>query len=477
MLFNSLHFAIYFAIVYGVYLCLEHRWQNRFLLVASCYFYGSWSWKFFGILALSITIDYLSARFIEKAIDPVKKKRLLVLSIIVNLTLLGFFKYYNFFIDNLSTLLATRGIDASWLHLDLVLPIGISFYTFHSMSYVIDVYHGKMKACHSYVDFSLFVTYFPQLVAGPIARGSQLLPQMQNPRSIAPDQFTEGIFLFCWGLFKKVVIADGCAYVVNAVFSNDTDYGGLDKLLAVYAFAFQIYGDFSGYSDMARGIAKMMGFELMLNFDLPYFATNPSDFWRRWHISLSTWLRDYLYIPLGGSHGSRWFNYRNLFLTMLLGGIWHGASWTMVMWGAYQGLILIIHRIFTGDTARRKEKERPWWILSMQIFLMFQVTCLGWLIFRASSAAQVWFFLRDIFTSLRSGSSSVSYAWLIFELAAPMMLFEWLQYRYHALNLFEQMSPVRKTLFVVLFVWVGVLFFVTHRSLLQGAQPFIYFQF
>lgn len=477
MLFNSLQFFIFFVVVYVLYLNLSFRAQNVMLLIASCVFYGLWSWKFFGLLAFSIVMDYTAARLVESADNPKCRKLALAVSLTTNLSLLGFFKYYNFFVDSLTELLAHFSIHGPSLHLNIVLPIGISFYTFHTMSYVIDVYERKLPACKNFVDFALFVTFFPQLVAGPIARGTALLPQMQAPRKVTFSDIETGIFLIVWGLFEKVIVADGCAYVVNAVFDHDRAYGGLDKLVAVYAFAFQIYGDFAGYSDMARGLAKLMGFDLMLNFNLPYFATNPSDFWRRWHISLSTWLRDYLYISLGGSKGSRLLTYRNLFLTMLLGGIWHGASWTMVFWGMFHGTALIVHRLLTGDKERRREHERGVWKKGIQIVFMFHVICLGWLLFRASNLAQVGRFLVGMATDLHPSEHTAGNVRLILELVVPLMAFQFLQYRVHTLQLFEQWKASRRALFLVTVGWASLLFFILNRSLLQGEQPFIYFQF
>jgi D-alanyl-lipoteichoic acid acyltransferase DltB (MBOAT superfamily) len=345
------------------------------------------------------------------------------------------------------------------------------------MSYVVDVYRRKLEPCRSLVDFALFVSFFPQLVAGPIARGHQLLPQMERPRLIAPAQFVEGLFLFGWGLYKKVIIADRIAYLVNNVFSNDTSFHGIDKLLAVYGFAFQIYCDFSGYSDMARGLAKLMGFELMLNFNLPYLAVSPSDFWRRWHISLSTWLRDYLYVPLGGSRGGAVSTYRNLFLTMLLGGIWHGASWTMVLWGTYQGGCLIAHRLLTGD--RRRGQETTEFVVwrAIRVVLMFQVTCLGWLIFRAESWKQIVRFLVSVVTDFSASPEALPYGKLLVSLVAPLVAYELLQARADTLDIFLRWDAPRRAVFGAALALAITWFLVFHRSLLHGSVPFIYFQF
>jgi D-alanyl-lipoteichoic acid acyltransferase DltB (MBOAT superfamily) len=477
MLFNSVQFFAFFAVVYVLYTSLDHKWQNRMLVAASWVFYGLWSWKSLFLLWTSIVVDYSVARALDRTEGAARRKLLLAVSMSAQLGLLAFFKYYNFFVDNLTALGHRFDVDLAYFRLDLLLPIGISFYTFHTMSYVIDVYHRKLESRRSLVDFALFVSFFPQLVAGPIARANQLLPQVEQPRRITHDQLVSGCFLIAWGLFKKVIIADSCGRIVNAVFANDTAFTGLDKLLALYAFAFQIYCDFSGYSDMALGLGRLMGFELTLNFNLPYFSTNPSEFWRRWHISLSSWLRDYLYIPLGGSRHGRGRTYFNLFLTMLLGGIWHGASWMMVLWGMYQGACLIVHRVVTGDRDRGQEHEKPVVQNVLQIVLMFQVTCVGWLIFRAESPGQIVRFLHSFVTDLTPSDSSWSYVRLMVTVVTPLLLFELGQYRRRTLNLFETWHARRRSVFAVAMGAVLITFLTFHRSLVQGEIPFIYFQF
>jgi len=315
------------------------------LLMASCFFYGSWNWRFLFLLFLTIAIDYFISLKIYNSEDSEKRKKFLLLSIVANLGVLGFFKYFNFFSESFQALANSLGFNLQPHLLNIVLPVGISFYTFQSLSYTIDVYRKELKPAKSIFDFALFVTYFPQLVAGPIERATHLLPQVLQPRKITLEQFYEGCYLIFWGLFQKIFIADNLAKMVNPVFSAAAPYDGVKVLSALYAFAFQIYCDFAGYSNMARGLGKCMGFDIMVNFNLPYFATNPRDFWRRWHISFSTWLRDYLYIPLGGNQKGPLITYRNIALTMLLGGLWHGANWRFVIWGGYQGLLLIIHRL------------------------------------------------------------------------------------------------------------------------------------
>ncbi len=407
MLFNSFQFAVFFLIFYALYLRLGHRAQNRLLLIAGCIFYGAWSWKFLLLLFLTMTIDYFMALKISEAADQKRKKLFLALSITANLATLGFFKYYNFFADSFQTLLSRLEIHAALPVLHILLPIGISFYTFQAMSYTIDTYRGKVAAVKNYFDFAVFVTFFPQLVAGPIERAAHLMPQILSPRRLSFEKFYEGFYLFFWGLFKKIVIADNLAKIADAVFNSSAPYAGAHVLIGTYAFAFQILCDFSGYTDMARGLGKMMGFDILHNFNLPYFSKNPSDFWRRWHISLSTWLRDYLYIPLGGNTGGTFRTCRNLLIVMLLGGLWHGAAWHFVLWGAYHGLLLILYRVLEpvikkipspGSTTLQTAFK---WT---NIFFFFNLVCLGWLFFRAGSIGQIGAMLQSLFFNFQPDS-------------------------------------------------------------------------
>ena len=334
MLFNSFIFWAFFAVVLLVYRRLKHRGQNRLLLVASYVFYGYWDWRFLSLILLSTVVDYYVAIGIESSSDARRRKRLLCGSMLTNLGLLGVFKYFGFFAEEAVRVLNAVGMPASLPSLQVVLPVGISFYTFQTMSYTIDVYRGQTRAARNVLDFALFVCFFPQLVAGPVERSHRLMPQILNPRKETPGQFSEGLYHILFGLFKKVVIADNMARLVNTVFAVPvSQLTGAECLVGVYAFAFQIYGDFSGYSSMAQGLARWMGFNLMSNFRMPYLAVSPSDFWRRWHISLSQWLRDYLYVGLGGNRLGKLMTYRNLLLTMVLGGLWHGAGWTFLVWG------------------------------------------------------------------------------------------------------------------------------------------------
>ncbi len=384
MLFNSWQFAVFFVVVFGAYLCLSnYRHQNALLLGASYYFYAAWDWRFLVLLLSSTLLDYVCALRIDASENTRVRRAFLVASITGNLALLGFFKYCDFFLGSLEALLRQFGVSAVALHLDIVLPVGISFYTFQEMSYTIDVYRREIRATRSLLDFATFVAFFPHMVAGPIMRAGTLLRQLMGPRRITNELLGTGLWLIFWGLWKKALIADNLSAIADPIFAQSASVTSGMAYLGVLAFAFQIYCDFSAYSDIARGLARLMGIELMQNFDLPYFAVNPSDFWRRWHISLSQWLRDYLYVPLGGNRGSEAKTYRNLALTMLLGGLWHGAAWNFVWWGAYHGVLLIGHRLLRNGRDASKTTGSVWSRL-VSIVVMFQFTLFGWLLFRST---------------------------------------------------------------------------------------------
>lgn len=336
MLFTQLTFWVFFAIVAALYVLLPHKAQNRMLLVASYVFYGAWDWRFLSLILLSTGVDYVVGLKIGAEDHQARRKRLLAISLAVNLGMLGVFKYFGFFVSSFEALLAQFGYETDPFVLSIVLPVGISFYTFQTLSYTIDIYRRELEPSRDFLDFALFVAFFPQLVAGPIERARNLLPNIAAPRMLSWDALGRGAVLCLLGLIKKVVIADAIAPSVDAVYASP-DPTRADVILATWLFAIQIYCDFSGYTDIARGVAKMLGFRLMRNFAQPYFAVDPQEFWRRWHISLSTWLRDYLYISLGGNRGGAWTTYRNLMATMALGGLWHGAAWNFVLWGIYQG--------------------------------------------------------------------------------------------------------------------------------------------
>lgn len=422
MLFNSLTFVVFLAMVLPLYYALSHRWQNRMLMVASCIFYGAWSFWFLGLLLISVLVDYTLAHALHTSNDPRHRKWLVAISCIINLGALAFFKYANFLVGSATGLLQLFHLPVPAVYLHILLPVGISFYTFHSMSYLIDIYRRVLIPVHSFTDYALYVLYFPQLVAGPIARAHALIPQIHNPRTITYDRIVQGSWLMLWGFFKKLVIADNVAVVADSIFSSPAT-SGLTCLVGIYAFALQIYGDFSGYTDIARGIAKLMGIELAFNFNLPYLAQNPPEFWRRWHISLSTWLRDYLYIPLGGNRHGEARTYRNLLLTMLLGGLWHGAAWHFVAWGAYHGSLLAGHRAFTGGAD--KPSSHSLFIRFVKVLVMFHLTCIGWLLFRAVDMRQVGEFLSAITTRFYLEPAAVPFIAAVLVWAGTLWLLEW----------------------------------------------------
>jgi len=473
MVFNSLHFLWFFVVVYALYRLLPHRAQNWLLLVASYYFYASWDWRFLGLLLASTIVDYSCGRLIERSSGPRRRKTLLCLSLGFNLTLLGFFKYFNFFADNLHGLFGALGWQLDFVTLRVVLPVGISFYTFVTMSYVIDVYRREIPSTRNLLDFAVFVAYFPHLVAGPILRASKLLPQIHNPRVVTTEQMQDGAWLVAWGLLQKVFVADNLSAVANRIFEPGTHHTGINVLLGTYAFAFQIYGDFAGYSNIARGISKMMGIELLENFRFPYFVRTPQEFWRHWHISLSTWLRDYLYIPLGGNRGAAWQTDRNLLITMVLGGLWHGAAWTFVLWGLFHGLLLIAYR-----SAQQVSVVRRWLLGTAPVAralgwaLMFHFTCFGWLIFRARS----WRQLRDM-----TGSLFFEFAPSTADLhgiVVPLVLFTTPLLLVHACEAyFNDVLVVRRLPIGVRYSVYAATFYLTMLFGNFGGSDFIYFQF
>jgi D-alanyl-lipoteichoic acid acyltransferase DltB (MBOAT superfamily) len=368
--------------------------RNACILAASYVFYAAWDWRFLGLIWLSTAVDYSCAIAIAKAgrgpETQRRRKALVTTSLVVNLGLLGFFKYFGFFVESAVELLGVLGFAAHAPTLRIILPVGISFYTFQTLSYTIDVYRGRIPAERDLLSYATYVAFFPQLVAGPIERGTSLLPQFRRASRITSEDVRSGLHLLAWGLFKKVVVADNVAKVSDAVFALD-DPTGIQVLLGAYAFAFQIYCDFSGYSDMARGSARCLGFDLSLNFDLPYFSTNPREFWQRWHISLSTWLRDYLYIPLGGNRRGEARTYVNLILTMLLGGLWHGAAWTFVLWGAFHGVWLSLHRLLRPVLEWLRPATpagRVMW-QALCVAVTFHLVSLGLMIFRSENLSHV----------------------------------------------------------------------------------------
>jgi D-alanyl-lipoteichoic acid acyltransferase DltB (MBOAT superfamily) len=473
MVFNSYAFAIFFAVLFPAYWLLARRprAQNVLLLGAAYYFYSRWDARFLSLLILSTVMDYACGLWVARVEDPRRRKAVVALSMALNLGMLGFFKYYNFFAGSLHEALARAGLSISLWHLQVALPIGISFYTFQSMSYVIDVYRREISPTRNLIQFATFVSFFPHLVAGPIMRPTTLLPQVAAPRRFDLQQFYEGAYLIFWGMLKKVVVADNLAVIVNQLFGRWQTLDGGSALLAVYAFAFQIYGDFSGYTDIARGVSKCLGFELSLNFNLPYFATSPRDFWSRWHISLSQWLRDYLYISLGGSRGGTLRTYRNLMLTMVLGGLWHGADWTFVLWGVYQGLLLVAHRIaepWLRRVAPVDPVDRACW-KGLRIVATFHMVCLGWLLFRARSVEQAIGMLSAIV--YRPAIPAAAHLVPVLVVVIPLLIVQLIQY------LADDLDVIYRTPWYVRSVFYTACFYAIVLGANFGGQQFIYFQF
>lgn len=476
MLFNSFEFlAVFLPIVLIIYYLLPHRAQNAFLVLASITFYASWDWRFIFPLLFTSGLDYWISKKLEYGENhgwsKTRRRRYLTISIVSNLTLLGFFKYFNFFTQSLYDLFWQMGFNTNIQTLNIVLPVAISFYTFQALSYTIDVYRGELHATNSFWDFFLAVLYFPHLVAGPIQRASLLLPQVTLPRAITAEKLQEGVHLIIWGFVKKIYMADNLSPIVEVAFSNPSPNGGATTI-GVLAFCFQIYCDFSGYTDIARGLAKIMGFEFSLNFNLPYISRNPSEFWRRWHISLSSWLRDYLYKPLGGNRGSSWTTNRNLLITMLLGGLWHGAAWNFVLWGFYHGVLLIGHRL-AGPILRLGEKSLGripgiWPFICW--FAMFFLTCYGWLLFRASSVDQI----INMTASLAHPFENLDWKSLhrVASLVSPLVLVQAVQWKSKTLYFLDPRYVSTAARIISYSIMTYAILFLGGQT-----QSFVYFQF
>ena len=468
MLFNSYAFWLFFILLWVVYRFLPHRGQNVLLLVASYFFYSCWDWHFLPLILTTTLVNYFTALGIENSESKSRHKWLMMLSATVSLGMLAFFKYFGFFTESAAEMLTWLGFHADIQMLNIILPVGISFYTFQTMSYTVDVYRGETKATRSFIDFALYVAYFPQLVAGPIERSSSLMPQITKSRKTRPKgDFSEGLYLVMLGLFLKVVVGDNLGFIADGIFAVSTDeLTGTEALVGVYCFAFQIYGDFAGYSSIARGVSKWLGIDLMTNFRMPYLARNPSDFWQRWHISLSSWLRDYLYIPLGGNRGSKVVVYRNLMLTMLLGGLWHGAGWTFLIWGGLHGLILCIYRALGHQV-----KLPALWGRILATVFFFHLVCLTWLFFRAESLTQAWEMLALIFTQQEMTPLANYGLRMVAFFCAPLMAYEiWLD-KAHSLRRLETVRWGWRAAAYCYFVFMLIVF----PPPVFG--QFIYFQF
>jgi len=470
MFFDTPVYFLFLTIVVLLYWRLGRYRQNILLLVASYFFYGWWDWRFLILILTSTVVDFFAAQYIAVSSNVLRRRTLLTISLALNFGFLGIFKYFNFFADSLAATLASFGAPSftpTLLH--ILLPPGISFYTFQAVAYIVDVYHDKMKPSRSFVDYALFISLFPHLVAGPIQRPSHLLPQVEKPRQFDSDRFFDGLMLILSGLFRKCVVADNCAKLADAAFSGRMGNHNLGVvLIGTYAFAWQIYADFSGYSDIARGSAQLMGFHFMVNFRQPYLAVSLQDFWRRWHISLSTWLRDYLYIPLGGSREGEGRTYRNLMATMLLGGLWHGANWTFVVWGGIHGVGLAMERWFgkAREIAGQSTFVRTW----ASRILFFHLVCLAWIFFRAQSLRASLDFLAGV-RNIQFAPQFLSALMFIATYTIPLFLLD-LVLEYRREEYIFQSSPQFARLAVGLGLTALVIAFSANSS-----AAFIYFQF
>lgn len=478
MLFNSIQYALFLPVIFILYWFVTQKKlkiQNIMLLLASYFFYGCWDWRFVFLLAFSTLLDYYSGLAIYNSNEKFRKKMWLIISVGINLGFLAFFKYYNFFIDSFAQLLESLGFQANYYTLSVILPVGISFYTFHGLSYVFDIYNDKIKPTTNLVNYTLFVSFFPLLVAGPIERATHLLPQIEKPRVFQYSKAVDGLKQILWGLFKKIVIADNCAQYANMIFNNSEDYSGGTLFLGALFFTFQIYGDFSGYSDIALGSARLLGFELLKNFNFPYFSRDMAEFWRRWHISLSSWFKDYLYIPLGGSKGGNWMRIRNTFIIFLVSGFWHGSNWTFIVWGGLNALFIMPSIIFRTNRNNLEIIAKGQLLPSLTDFLKmaltFLLTVFAWIFFRAKSVTHAIDYIVSIF-SFDKVAKPFGLPYYIFILITFFMLIEWLgRENNYALEKFGNRiaRPLRWGFYYVL-VFLIFLYF-------GKEEQFIYFQF
>jgi len=467
MLFTSPFFVIFFAFVFSVYWLLpQNRQRKQFLLLASLFFYGCWDYRFTAMLLGISYADYWLGRLIEDTADSTRRRRYMWCSLAMNLGVLAFFKYCNFFISSAIDLAALAGVHLSQPMLQIILPVGVSFITFQSLSYIIDVYRGEVKAVRDPLDYLLSASFFPQLVAGPIMRPAYFLPQLADKRHLDAGQIRAMLLLFLLGFFKKTCLADNIAPYVDMVFAHPSAYSLQASTTAVWLYAMQIYCDFSGYTDMAIAVAGLLGFKLVTNFNRPYLSTSIQDFWRRWHMSLSFWIRDYIYISLGGRSTQRWVTYKNLMLTMLAGGLWHGAAWTFVVWGGLHGAGLVVNRDFKhrfGDVLKGRVGQALGW------FLTINFVCLVWIFFRATDFHTAWLLVQRYLFLHDGGAQTYPLALMLVPVAA--LLVEWGGHRLHLMQKIAQLSPY---LYAVLY---GVLWAVALALLPLNSAPFIYFQF
>ncbi|MEW7291822.1 MBOAT family O-acyltransferase [Aquimarina sp. 2304DJ70-9] len=478
MLFNSLEFLIFLPVVFILYWYVFNKKlksQNLLILLASYVFYGWWDWRFLSLIIFSSILDFLIGVSLSKTEKISKRKLLLTASILVNIGFLGFFKYYNFFLESFSDAFTFFGTSISAERLNIILPVGISFYTFQTLSYTIDVYKKKLEPTKDFIAFFAFVSFFPQLVAGPIERATNLLPQFYVPRKFEYAKAVDGLRQILWGLFKKIVIADNAAKFANIIFNSSAEYSGSTLALGAIFFAFQIYGDFSGYSDIAIGTSRLFGFNLMQNFAFPYFSRDIAEFWRRWHISLSTWFRDYLYIPLGGSRGGTWMKVKNTFIIFLVSGFWHGANWTFIVWGGLNALYFLPLMLLNKNRTHTNVVAENRLFASIkevfQILMTFTLTTIAWVFFRAENITHAFAYLGEIFSPSLFEMPQFFPLTVIFFIIL-FVIIEWLQRdKQHALE-FKNTKMPRLVRFALYYILIAVIFLFGGQQ-----QEFIYFQF
>jgi D-alanyl-lipoteichoic acid acyltransferase DltB (MBOAT superfamily) len=473
MLFNSFVFFVFLAVVLPIFYCLPTKTsKNVFLLIASYVFYGYWDWRFCALLILSTIVDFYIGLKIHNARTAQLSKRYFLVSLITNLGILGVFKYFNFFIESFQALSEKLGWQLDMLHLNVILPVGISFYTFQTLSYSIDVYRKKLKPADNIIDFALFVSIFPQLVAGPIERASDLLPQLTVKLKPSIEQIKQGVVLIVMGLFRKVIIGDSAGRYVDNIFSNMAHYSSYELIFGLIMFSIQIYADFSGYSHIARGTAKMLGVELMKNFEQPYLSQNITEFWRRWHISLSTWLKDYLYIALGGNRKGTISTYVNIIITMLLGGLWHGASWNFVIWGGLHGIYLSIHKMMLKGEKIPERITKLNLATVSKIFLTYCLVLFTWLFFRSTSWDMTTLYFSKIYNWETTEHATILTVVMISFVAITLLL-DYFEYasKKHTFLLNIKSWGVKVGILLALFI-VSIAYMFQSEPL-----PFIYFQF
>ena len=489
MLFNSIEFTIFLPLVFLLYWFVfkkKLRLQNLFIVTVSYLFYGWWDWRFLILMAFTTCCSYLSGVLIERArkypdLEKGKQQAKFIAgaNIVVNLLILCIFKYFNFFSDNLNNFVRLLGYELDWVTLDFLLPVGISFYTFQAISYTIDVYKNKIEATHDMVSFFAFVSFFPQLVAGPIERSTQLLPQFYVERSFDYVNAVTGVRQILWGMFKKIVVADNCATLANQIFTNYESLDGTTLFAGALLFTFQIYGDFSAYSDIAIGTARLFGIRLMRNFNYPYFSRDIAEFWRKWHISLTTWFRDYIYIPLGGSRGGKLMSIRNTMIIFLVSGLWHGANWTFIFWGLYHAL-LFLPLLILGKNRKHKDDLTPGSFFPgfkdlIQMILTFLLVLVGWVIFRAENMHQAWGYLKNMVLAesyypsylLQSLQQTLAFG-VAFLSILLLILLDWISFRRKEAFYTCRSNPVLTTVLILLILLLGSF---------KDQISFIYFQF